>query len=105
MSDEQEKPVRVLSFWPDIPPEQYCLRLTTSGGPGNESDDGDAVRACARCRRVLVDEDDAGWYYQVPVTYPEAPGLTFMDRVHECDGLPHEVISRALLGEEASYGQ
>lgn len=26
------------------------------------------VRECARCGHVLVDEDDQGWYYQVPVT-------------------------------------
>lgn len=51
---------------------------------------------CARCRRVLVDQDDVGWYYQVPVTDPEIPGLTFMDRVHECDGKPHLVIAPAL---------
>lgn len=25
---------------------------------------GTEIRECARCRRVLVDEDDQGWYYQ-----------------------------------------
>ena len=48
---------------------------------------------CLRCRRTLVDRDELGWYYQTPVTSPEAPGLTFMDRVHKCEGEPH------LLGE------
>jgi plasmid maintenance system antidote protein VapI len=41
---------------------------------------GRACRICARCRRHLVDEDEAGF--------------TFMDRVHECDGRPHDVIIR-----------
>ncbi len=50
-----------------------------------------AVRRCARCGHVLVDEDDAGWYYQTPVTDPRMPGLTFMDRVHECGGQSHDV--------------
>jgi len=50
-------------------------------------------KLCARCRHVLVDEDDEGWYYQVPVTLPDVPGLTFMDRVHQCEGKPHLVIS------------
>lgn len=48
---------------------------------------------CARCRRVLVDEDELGWYCQVPVTSEEIPGLTFMGRMHECDGKPHLVIA------------
>ena len=48
---------------------------------------------CARCRRVLVDQDDVGWYYQVSVTDLEMPNLVFMDRVHECDGKPHLVIA------------
>jgi hypothetical protein len=54
-------------------------------------------RTCTRCSHVLVDVDDAGPYYQVPSTenmgplYPGGPDtvLTFMDRVHECDGQPH----------------
>ena len=46
---------------------------------------------CLRCGRTLVDDDELGWYYQVPVTDAEMPGLTFMDRVHECDGQPHEL--------------
>jgi hypothetical protein len=47
-----------------------------------------------------VDEDDQGWYYQVPITLPEAPGLTFMDRVHECDGEPHVAVAAlAATGE------
>ena len=46
---------------------------------------------CLRCHRVLVDRDEVGWYYQVAVEMPEAPGLTFMDRVHECEGQPHEL--------------
>jgi hypothetical protein len=52
------------------------------------------VRECARCGRVLVDEDEQGWYFQVPVTDPRAPGLVFMDRVHDCDGKPHDVRLR-----------
>src|SRR5581483_8743267 len=52
------------------------------------------ARECARCERVLVDEDDQGWYYQMPVTLPDAPGLTFMDRVHECYGKPHDARLR-----------
>jgi hypothetical protein len=48
---------------------------------------------CARCRHVLVDEDDQGWYYQIAVTSEEIPGLVFMDRVHQCDGKPHLVIA------------
>lgn len=52
-------------------------------------------RECARCGHVLVDEDGQGWYYQVPVTDARAPGLTFMDRVHECDGKPHDARPRA----------
>ena len=60
------------------------------------------TRLCARCRKVLVDEDELGWYYQVPVEenfgplYPGGPDtmMTFMDRVHECDGKPHLVIAR-----------
>ena len=39
---------------------------------------------CVRCRHVLVDEDDQGWYYQTPVE---------MDRVHQCGGKPHLVIA------------
>ena len=55
-------------------------------------------RTCTRCGHVLVDEDELGLYYQVPVTEDlpaelVTPGrsstLTFMDRVHECDGKPH----------------
>lgn len=47
-----------------------------------------------------MDEDDQGWYYQVPITLPEAPGLTFMDRVHECDGEPHVAVAAlAATGE------
>jgi hypothetical protein len=55
------------------------------------------IRACARCRHVLVDEDELGWYYQEPVTDSRAPGLTFMDRVHECrdHGQPHAVTPAA----------
>lgn len=57
-----------------------------------------AQRTCARCGHILVDEDELGLYYQVPVTEElpaglQAPGLpttlTFMDRVHECNGRPH----------------
>lgn len=53
----------------------------------------DHLRACTRCRKVLVDEDELGWYYQTPVTDPAVPGFTFMDRVHECEGKPHTVIT------------
>ena len=34
----------------------------------------DHLRACTRCRKVLVDEDE-------------------LDRVHECEGKPHTVIT------------
>jgi hypothetical protein len=51
----------------------------------------DLVRECARCGKVLVDQDEHGWYYQVPVTDPIAPGLTFMDRVYRCGGPLHDV--------------
>lgn len=62
-------------------------------------------RTCTRCHRVLVDEDELGLYYQVPVQenfgplYEGGPDniLTFMDRVHECDGKPH-----ALPGSDAN---
>lgn len=58
-----------------------------------------AERTCARCAHVLVGEDELGPYYQIPVTEntgPLSPGgpdtvLTFADRVHECDGKPHEL--------------
>lgn len=56
---------------------------------------------CTRCGHILVDEDEQGWYYQTPMADPEAPGLTFMDRVHECDGKPHEVSLHAVLGRLA----
>lgn len=56
-----------------------------------------AARGCGRCHRVLVDDDGDGWYYQAPFTDPGFPGLTFMDRVRECDGRSHEVISRLEL--------
>jgi hypothetical protein len=49
------------------------------------------TRLCGRCGRVLVDEDELGWYYQSAIEDPELPGLTFMDRVHDCDGRPHDV--------------
>ena len=48
---------------------------------------------CDRSRRVLVDQDDVGWYYQIPVESPEVPGLIFMDRMHQCDGKPHLAIA------------
>jgi hypothetical protein len=47
-------------------------------------------RVCARCLHPLVGRDDRGWYYQAPASDPRVPGLTFMDRVHECDGRPHD---------------
>lgn len=58
-------------------------------------------RTCGNCQRVLVDEDEAGWYYQAPVTDPEVPGLTFMDRVHECHGAPHAVDLESMLQWQA----
>jgi hypothetical protein len=59
-----------------------------------------AIRECARCHRVLVHEDDQGWYYQAPVTDPEVPGLVFMDRVHECeDDQPHDPRPRVIAAE------
>lgn len=54
----------------------------------------DLVRECARCGKVLVDQDEHGWYYQVPVTDPVAPGLTYMDRVYRCGGPLHDVRPR-----------
>jgi hypothetical protein len=56
-------------------------------------------RTCVRCGHVLVDEDELGLYYQVPVEQnmgPLVPGgpdvvLTFADRVHECEGHPHQL--------------
>ena len=53
---------------------------------------GPSTRKCARCGRTLVAEDEQGWYYQTPVSDPNTPGLTFMDRVHGCDGQSHDVI-------------
>lgn len=58
-----------------------------------------AERTCRRCRHVLVAEDELGMYYQVPVREnmgPLVPGgpdtwMTFADRVHECDGRPHQL--------------
>lgn len=46
-------------------------------------------RTCARCKHVLVDVDELGAYYQIPVTDSRMPGLTFMDRVHSCYGAAH----------------
>jgi hypothetical protein len=65
----------------------------------------ESTRECARCRRVLVDEDDQGWYYQAPVADPEVRGLTFMDRVHECEGKPHEVVPRGTLAVAPVTGE
>lgn len=76
----------LLAFTPGSLGELRDL-LDRAGMPGQVP----TVRRCARCRHVLVDEDGQGWYYQVPVTDPRMPGLTFMDRVHECDGKPHDV--------------
>lgn len=42
---------------------------------------------CVRCDLPIF-EDDQGLYNQFPVTFPEAPGLTFMDRAHECGESP-----------------
>ena len=90
-------------YWPACPPP-FCL-LQPGHRDLHDIPSGKAVtvdvatvnlaaRGCARCRKVLVDQDELGWYYQAPVTDPDVPGLTFMDRVHDCDGEPHEVISR-----------
>lgn len=43
---------------------------------------------CVRCERPIF-EGDTGWYSQEPTTDPEVPGLTFMDRVTDCGGVPH----------------
>ncbi len=48
------------------------------------------TRECGRCFKVLVGQDDVGWYYQVPVTDLAVPGLTFMDRVYRCGGPLHD---------------
>jgi len=50
-------------------------------------------RTCTRCGHVLVGEDEAGFYYQVPIQDPETK-IVFMDRVHSCvegsfPGWPH----------------
>lgn len=50
---------------------------------------------CARCGKPLYQDAD-GWYSQVTVTDDEVPGLAFADRVHECDGKPHDVVSESL---------
>src|SRR5579871_2233612 len=42
---------------------------------------------CVRCDSPVFD-DDQGLYSQVPVTDPEMPGFTFMDRAHECGDPP-----------------
>ena len=42
---------------------------------------------CVRCDSPVF-EDDQGLYNQVPVTSPEMPGFTFMDRAHECGDPP-----------------
>ena len=46
----------------------------------------DGPARCRRCHRPIF-EGDTGWYCQVPIT---VGGLTFMDRVTECHGEPHE---------------
>jgi len=56
-------------------------------------------RTCTRCLHVIVDVDELGPYYQVPAQenvgplFPGGPDtvLTFMNRVHECDGQPHSL--------------
>jgi hypothetical protein len=73
------------------PDDQWPLGIRRSA---SAADAAPRNMKCARCLRTLVDEDDVGWYYQTPVTDPEIPGLTFMDRVHECDGMPHDVVAR-----------
>jgi hypothetical protein len=63
-------------------------------------------RTCTRCGHVLVDVDELGPYYQVPKTenmgplYPGGPDtvLTFMDRVHECDGQAHTLPADTQTG-------
>jgi hypothetical protein len=59
---------------------------------------------CRRCGCTLVDQDEVGWYYQIPVN--NGSGLTFMDRVHECGGKPHEAIERKWEDyvDESGYG-
>jgi hypothetical protein len=63
-----------------------------------------ARRTCARCGHVLVDEDEHGWYYQAPATDARI-GLTFMDRVHECDGKPHDVREEPQTASSDLRGQ
>jgi hypothetical protein len=76
--------------------EAFTEAVDRLGVPGQAPPVAEAreIRACARCEHVLVDQDELGWYYQVPATDPEVPGLTFMDRVHDCDGKPHDVRVR-----------
>ena len=47
---------------------------------------------CVRCNQPVF-EDDQGLYSQFPVTSPEMPGFTFMDRAHGCGEppAPHQV--------------
>jgi hypothetical protein len=42
------------------------------------------VTLCVRCTKPIF-EGDTGWYSQQPFTDPAVPGLTFMDRVTECE--------------------
>ena len=58
---------------------------------------------CTRCD-LPVFEDDQGLYSQFPVTHPEMPGFTFMDRAHECGNppAPHKAPASAHVRETAT---
>lgn len=90
-----------------------CFRVVTCGPlsgtyPGNrwppdvtaaerelEAVLADDIRVCARCRKVLVGQDEAGWYYQQAVDDPQFPGVTFQDRVYVCHGHAHDPVAAA----------
>jgi hypothetical protein len=68
-------------------------------------------RRCLRCGHVLAGEDELGCYYQEPKEENFGPlheggpdtTLTFMERVHECGGLPHRLPSGILTSGGASW--
>lgn len=57
-----------------------------------------AGRTCGRCGHVLVGEDECGMYYQAAITDPDT-GLIFMDRVHACEGKPHQLPAASAVTE------
>jgi ribosomal protein S27AE len=59
---------------------------------------------CGRCD-VPVFQDETGWYSQIPVADPDAPGLTFMDRAYECAGGGSHVRVRTRFDMEGEARQ